>query len=67
MRVLEWLGGANDWRGGRIMLKVELETDVAKCARCGLAIGRGRVAFFLHEPPAPARIEHPRGKCPSER
>jgi len=64
MRVLEYLGGANDWRGGRLMLRVQLETDVVKCSECGRPIPRGRVAFFLHEPPAPARIAHPKGKCP---
>lgn len=64
MIVVQVMGGANDWRGGRLMALVELETDGVRCSECGKAIGRGARAFYLHEPPKPARIAHPKDKCP---
>ena len=63
MIVLEVLGGANDWRGGRFMARVELEVGVT-CSECGKAMARGSVAFYLSDPPKPTRIAHPKGKCP---
>ena len=63
MIVVQIMGGANDWRGGRLMALVELETEGVKCSECGRPIGRGARAFYLSDPPKPVRIAHPNGKC----